>query len=56
MRAHLALARIYEQVLGNEKLACQHLDATLALAKKIGDDQTASQTEKKLVELKRAAL
>jgi len=56
MRTHLALAGIYEQGLGNEKLAQQHLDATLALAKKMGDDQTVSQAEKKLTELKRAAM
>jgi hypothetical protein len=54
MLVHLALARIYGQALGNIKSASEHLDATLALAGKLGDDYTASEVGKRLAELKRS--
>ena len=53
MMIHLSLANIYEEALGNNQLARQHLDATLALATKIGDEKTASQADKKLKELQK---
>jgi hypothetical protein len=56
MLAHLALANIYEQVLGNNKSATEHLDTAVALARKIGDDVTASQAGTKLAELRRVVL
>jgi len=56
MRVHLALASIYGEALGNQKLAIEHLDATLALAKKIGDDQTVSEAEEKLAEFKKESI
>ena len=52
MRDHLALAAIYEQALGNDKSARLHLDAALALAKKVGDDLTVNQAGKMLADLK----
>jgi|SRR5882724_5786411 len=56
MLAHLALADIYEQALGNNKSATEHLDTAVALARKIGDDVTASQAATKLAELRRVVL
>lgn len=56
MVLHKALADIYEQVLGNKDAATLHLNATLDLARKLGDDLTASQTGKQLADLKSAAL
>jgi hypothetical protein len=53
MLDHLALARIYEQALGNVKSANEQLDATLAIANKLGDDYTANEVGKRLAELKR---
>lgn len=53
MLVHLALARIYGQVLGNAKSAGEHLDATLALANKLGDDYMVSEVGKRLTELKK---
>jgi hypothetical protein len=53
MVVHLALARIYGQAFGNVKSASEHLDATLALANKLGDDYTVSEVGKRLAELKR---
>ncbi len=53
MLVHLALARIYGQALGNVKSASEHLDASLALANKLGDDYTAGEVGKTLAELKR---
>lgn len=52
MFAHLALARIYDQALGNKKSATEHLEAALALATMMGDDVTTGQAKKKLAELK----
>jgi hypothetical protein len=52
MLAHLALARIYELALGNRKSAAEHLESALALAAKMGDDQTVGQAKHKLAELK----
>ena len=52
MLAHLALARIYDEALGNSKSATQHLDEALALANKVGDEQVASQTHERLAKLK----
>jgi Tfp pilus assembly protein PilF len=52
MFAHLALARIYEQAMGNKKSATEHLEAALALATMMGDDVTTGQAKKKLAELK----
>jgi len=56
MSAHMSLARIYEEALGNTKEAIQHVDACLALANKIGDKETARQAEKKLAELTKQGL
>jgi hypothetical protein len=56
MLLHKALAYIYGQVLGNKEMAGHHLNATLDVARKLGDDQTASQAGKQLAELKSAAL
>jgi tetratricopeptide (TPR) repeat protein len=52
MLAHLALARIYEQVLGNKKAASEHFDVALAMANKFGDNYTAMSAAKGLSELK----
>jgi len=54
MLTHLALAQIYELRLGNKKAAEEHLESALALAKKIGDESTATWTGKKLIELEKA--
>lgn len=43
MKAHLTLAKIYQQVFGNSKSASEQLSSTLALAIKIGDDRTTRQ-------------
>ena len=51
MLVHLALARIYGPVLGNVKSANEHLDATLALANKLGDDYIVGEVGKRLAEL-----
>jgi hypothetical protein len=56
MLLHKALAYIYEQILGNRDAAALQLNATLDLAKKLGDDLTASQTGKQLADLKSATL
>lgn len=56
MLIHKSMAYICEQILGNKETASQHLNATLDLARKLGDDVTASQTEKQLADLKRATL
>jgi len=53
MKAHLALARIYEQVLGNPKAASEQLNVTLELANKIGDNSTADQAGLLLAEVKK---
>jgi hypothetical protein len=53
MLAHLALARIYGLAMGNRESATQHLEAALALAIRMGDDETVGQTKKQLAELKR---
>jgi len=47
MLAHLALARIYEQGLGNNESARDHFGAALALAKQLGDNYTANQARGK---------
>ena len=52
MLVHLALARIYGQALGSVKSASEHLDAALALAKKLGDDYTTIEVGKRLAELR----
>jgi len=54
MIVHLALAHIYEQTLGNQKAAGEHLDATLAIANKIGDDLITKQANSLLAEIQRA--
>jgi hypothetical protein len=54
MMVHLALARIYEQTLGNQKAAGEHLDVTLAIANKIGDDLTTNQANALLAEIQQA--
>jgi hypothetical protein len=51
MLVHLALGSIYEEALGNSKLAKEHLAATLALANKIGDEGAASLADQKLAKL-----
>jgi hypothetical protein len=53
MLVHLALARIYGPLLGNVKSASEHLDASLALANKLGDDYVAGEVGKRLTELKK---
>jgi hypothetical protein len=52
----LALARIYDQVLGNKQAASQHLQAALALAKDLGDDFIVDQAGKKLAEIEKQKL
>jgi tetratricopeptide (TPR) repeat protein len=56
MRVHLALASIYREALGNQKLAIEHLEIALALAQKMGDDQTARQVREQLAELKKIGM
>ncbi|SRR6266566_1523895 len=53
MLVHLALARIYGPLLGNVKLAGEHLDASLALANKLGDDYIIGEVGKRSTELKK---
>lgn len=53
MKVHIALAEIYERALGNVKLANEEINSTLALAGKIGDDQTAHQAGLLLAEVKK---
>jgi len=55
MLDHKALEYIYQQILGNKEAAGEQLNATLDLAKKLGDDLTASQAGKQLAELKASA-
>lgn len=52
MLSHFALAGIYGKGLGNEKVARQHLDATLELAERMGDQQMLGRARKFLAELK----
>jgi tetratricopeptide (TPR) repeat protein len=54
MLVHKALAYIYQQILGNNETASQQLSKALELARKLGDDSTASQAGKQLAEMKRA--
>jgi len=49
----LSLASIYEDALGNSQLARQHLDATLALASRIGDEKVQTDARRKLEKLKK---
>jgi hypothetical protein len=51
MLVHLALGNIYQDAIGNNKLAREHLDASLALAKKIGDEPTATLADQGLAKL-----
>jgi tetratricopeptide (TPR) repeat protein len=53
MLAHLALARIYQQELGNAKAAIAHFDSALALANRLGDNSTAAEAGEKLAELRK---
>jgi hypothetical protein len=53
MLLHKALAYIYEQVLGNREAAAVQLNAALDLARKLGDDLTASQVGTQLAKLER---
>ncbi len=53
MLAHLALARIYQQELGNAKAAITHFDSALALANRLGDNSTAAEAGEKLAELRK---
>jgi tetratricopeptide (TPR) repeat protein len=53
MLAHLALARIYQQELGNAKAAIAHFDSALALANRLGDNLTAAEAGEKLAELRK---
>jgi hypothetical protein len=53
MLVHLALASIYGQTLGNVNSASEHLNATLALANKLGDDYVIGEVGKRLTELKK---
>lgn len=54
MLVHKALGYIYQQILGNNETASQQLGKALELARKLGDDSTASQAGKQLAEMKRA--
>jgi hypothetical protein len=56
MLLHKVLAYIYGQILGNKEMAALQLNATLDLARKLGDHQTASQAAKELAEFKSATL
>jgi len=53
MLVHLALAHIYGPLLGNVKSASEHLNASLALANKLGDDYIIGEVGKRLTELKK---
>ena len=55
MRSHLALAHIYRHALGNRKMASQHFDAALALARQIGDDLVIAEAAQQSAELKTVA-
>lgn len=55
MLLHQALASIYEHTLRNKELAVQHLNATLDLARRLGDASAANQAEKQLAEVKTAS-
>jgi hypothetical protein len=52
MLLHKALAYIYEQIVGNKEAAALQFNATLDLAKKLGDDLTATQARMQLEQLK----
>jgi hypothetical protein len=56
MLTHLALARLYQQELGNSKAAIAHFDAALALANKLGDNLTTAKAGESLAELKKAGM
>jgi len=56
MLAHLALARIYQQELGNTKAAIAHFDSALALANMLGDNLTAAKAGGSLAELKKTEM
>lgn len=51
MLDHLALARLYGQVLGNRNSAAEHVKAGLALAVGLGDQAVASEARKTLEDL-----
>jgi hypothetical protein len=51
MLVHLALGNIYLGAIGNNKLAREHLYTALALAKKIGDEPTATLADQGLAKL-----
>jgi len=53
MLVHLALASIYGQAMGNVNSASEHLNATLALASKLGDDYVIGEVGKRLAEIKK---
>jgi hypothetical protein len=56
MLTHLALARLYQQELGNAKAAIAHFDAALALANKLGDNLTTAEAGESLAELKKTGM
>jgi hypothetical protein len=51
MLDHLALARIYDEALGNKKSAAQHIKEAITLAVMFGDDRVASEAKRRLDEL-----
>jgi hypothetical protein len=53
MRAHLALARIYLEALGNNESAEQQLNALVVSANRLGDEQTAELAGLLLTETKK---
>lgn len=52
MRLHAALGYIYGRTLGNKEAARQHLNAVLALARKLGDEPGADHAAEEMAELK----
>ena len=56
MLEHGALAYIYGEVMGNQKLAGEQLQAMLDLARKLGDDETATRVHKDLMRIASAGM
>jgi hypothetical protein len=52
LKCRLALADIYSKALGNPHAASQQLEAAIAIADKVGDDATISETRRHLSMLK----
>ncbi|MFL6388944.1 MAG: hypothetical protein ACJ71U_15795 [Terriglobales bacterium] len=56
MFAHLALGRMYKQGLNNPRAAIVHFDSALDLARKLGDNLTATEAGENLAELKKIGM